>query len=69
MEKTESESAVQDEVLTPEELAAFLKIGRTHTYALLSSGAIPSFRLGRLRRVRRRDAEAFIDRMVEGENE
>ena len=70
MEKAEMEkTGVQDEVLTPEELAAFLKVGRTYAYGLLASGAIPSFKLGGLRRIRRRDAEAFLRQVVQGKHE
>ena len=42
-------------LMSPEELARFLGIGRTYAYRLLSEGEIPSVRLGRLRKVRRTD--------------
>jgi excisionase family DNA binding protein len=49
--------------LSPEQLAEHLGVGRTHVYALLAgpNPAIPSFKVGRLRRVRRVDVEAFIE--------
>ena len=59
------EKTVYGEVLTPEELAQYLKCGRTYAYQLLANEAIPSFKLGRLRRIRRRDAERFLERAAD----
>jgi excisionase family DNA binding protein len=50
--------------LSPEQVAELLGIGRTFTYALLKgdpSPAIPSYKIGRLRRVRRTDVEAYME--------
>jgi excisionase family DNA binding protein len=47
-------------LMSPEELSHLLGLGRTYTYQLLSTGAIPSVRIGRLRKIRRTDAEKFI---------
>jgi excisionase family DNA binding protein len=44
-----------------EEVATFLGLGRTYTYKLLASGAIPSVRIGRLKKVRRSAVEEFVD--------
>ena len=52
-------------LLSAEELARELGVGRTTTYALLWSGAIPSMKMGRLRKVRREDVQAFIDAHTE----
>ena len=52
-------------LMSPEELAKFLGIGRTRTYELLSVGAIPSVRIGRLRKVRRTDVDKFIESHLE----
>jgi excisionase family DNA binding protein len=60
-----TESPEYGEVLTPEELAQYLKCGRTYAYSLLARKIIPSFKLGRLRRIRRRDAEQFLERAVD----
>jgi len=49
------------ETLTPEDVAVLLGCKRTTAYKLLATGAIPSFTIGRLRRVRRTDAECFIE--------
>ena len=56
-------------LMSPGEVAKFLSLGRTWTYELLSAGIIPSVRIGRLRRVRREDLEAYIAaRMERGEH-
>ena len=52
-------------LMSPEELSEFLGLGRTYTYRLLTTGAIPSVRIGRLRKVRRTDVDKFIDDRLE----
>jgi excisionase family DNA binding protein len=52
-------------LLSAEELARELGIGRTSAYSLLWSGAIPSMKLGRLRKVRREDLEAYLAERME----
>ncbi len=52
-------------LLSADELARDLGVGRTTAYALLWSGQIPSLKIGRLRKVRREDVEAFIDASTE----
>jgi excisionase family DNA binding protein len=55
-------------LLSADELARELGVGRTTAYALLWSQTIPSLKVGRLRRVRREDLEAYIAaRMESGE--
>lgn len=46
-------------LLTVAEAAARLGIGRTLMYELIGTGAIPSVRVGRLRRIRAADLEAY----------
>lgn len=48
-------------VLTVEEAADRLSVGRTVMYALVSSGAVESVRIGRLRRVPADALVAFLD--------
>ena len=50
--------------MSPEELAQFLGVGRTYVYRLLSV-AVPCIRMGRLRKVRRTDAEKFVEAHME----
>ncbi len=52
-------------LLSADELARELGVGRTTAYALLWSGQIPSMKIGRLRKVRREDVQAFIDANTE----
>jgi excisionase family DNA binding protein len=54
----------------PQKLAAReLGISRTSAYAILWSGQVPSMKIGRLRKIRREDVEAFIEaRMENGEH-
>lgn len=47
-------------LLTPAEAAAALGVGRSTLFDLLGSGALPSVRIGRARRVRRDDLDAFV---------
>jgi excisionase family DNA binding protein len=62
MEKTDAR-----EVLTPEEVAGYLRLGRTYTYRLLRTGAIPSWKEGTRRLVRRADVEAYVARRLGSE--
>ena len=55
-------------LLTPEDVAEALRIGRTRVYDLLISGVLPSLKIGRLRRVRRIDLDEFIATMIDLHN-
>jgi len=52
----------QKEWFTTDELVRWLGLGRTKTYEMLRSGEIPSYKIGRVRRIRRRDVEAWLER-------
>jgi excisionase family DNA binding protein len=52
------------ETLSPEDMAVLVGCGRTMAYLLLADGSIPSFKVGRLRRVRRTDVERFIEQQI-----
>jgi excisionase family DNA binding protein len=52
-------------LMSPEEVRQHLGLGRTYTYRLLATGAIPSVRIGRLRKIRRTDVEQFIEARLE----
>ena len=53
-------------LLSVAEVAAELGCGRDTVYALLTSGALPSVRLGgRLRRIRRADLNRYVDSLAE----
>jgi len=54
--------AENKEWLTADELVRWLEIGRTKTYEMLRSGEIPSYKIGRIRRIRRQDVDAWLER-------
>lgn len=60
--QADATSSVPDplDLLTPEQVADLLKIGREEVYRLTGAGVLPSVKIGRLRRVRRVDVESFI---------
>jgi excisionase family DNA binding protein len=47
--------------MTMREVSERLQIGRTSAHRLVSSGALPGFRVGSSWRVLRRDFEAYIE--------
>ena len=49
-------------LLNPEEVAKHLGISRSFAYQLLHTGAIPTVRLGKVRRVRPQDLETYIQK-------
>jgi excisionase family DNA binding protein len=65
----ETEHRGGEALLTPEELAKYLKCGRTYVYQLLALGEIPSLKLGKLRRIRRQDAELYIEKKLSGSHD
>jgi excisionase family DNA binding protein len=64
---TNARSAVSaydpQELLTPDEVCALLKMKRTWFYAQVAHGSIKPIKLGRSTRVRRRDLEAYLSRL------
>ena len=54
------------ELLSPEQLADFLGCSRTFAFSLLAgpNPAIRSFKIGRLRRVRRVDVDHYVERRL-----
>ncbi len=64
---TETSNAPAREILSPEELAEFLGCSRTFAYKLLAERAVPSFKVGRLRRVRLSDARDYVERRLADE--
>jgi excisionase family DNA binding protein len=50
-----------EELLTVKEMAGLLKIPANTGYKMLLSRQIPSFKMGKLRRVRRADVVDFIN--------
>jgi excisionase family DNA binding protein len=52
----------QREWFSAEELRRWLGLGKTKTQELLQSGRIPSYRIDKVRRIRRADIENFLER-------
>lgn len=52
----------ENEFLTPKEVMNLLFIGRNTFYKMVNSGELPSFRVGKLWRVRREDLYRFFKR-------
>lgn len=51
-----------DEILTIDEVAAYLKAGKRTVYRLASSGKIPAFKLGGTWRFQRQEIDRWIKR-------
>ncbi len=51
-------------LLTVEEAAELLGLGRTTTYALIKSGALKSVLIGRARRIRVTDLDAYAAQLT-----
>jgi excisionase family DNA binding protein len=47
-------------LLTVDDAASVLQIGRTRVFGLISNGVLASVKIGRSRRIRRRDLEAYV---------
>ena len=65
----QTETRSDEALLTPEELADYLKCSRTYAYQILARGDIPSLKLGKLQRIRCQDAELYIEKKVSGGHE
>jgi excisionase family DNA binding protein len=53
-------------LLTPEEAAEQLRIGRAKVYVLIRSGELPSIKIGGSRRITRAALEAYVASLVVG---
>ena len=59
---------VEAVVLTVEETAELLKVGRTTIYDLIQAGRLDSIMIGRLRRIRYTDVITYLDRTAAREH-
>lgn len=57
-----------DEILTIDEVAAYLKAGKRTVYRLASSGKIPAFKLGGTWRFRRAELDQWIATRIDEVN-
>ena len=60
-EDTERRLTVESGWLSPADAIAYSGIGRTRFYGLLTSGAIPSAKVGRTRHIRKGDLDRFLE--------
>ena len=58
-----------DEILTIEEVAAYLKAGRRTVYRLAASGQIPAFKLGGTWRFRRTELDQWIAARIDSQSQ
>jgi excisionase family DNA binding protein len=58
------DGAGQRLLLTVEEAAACLCVGRTYMFDLIAKGVVPSVRLGKLRRIRPEDLERYVSSLT-----
>ncbi len=49
-----------DRLFSVNDLAAYLSCSRSHAVNLVAAGTIRSFKLGHLRRIRKRDIDAYV---------
>jgi excisionase family DNA binding protein len=57
----ERRPSVEPGWLSPADAIAYAGIGRTRLYGLLTSGALPSAKVGRTRHIRKRDLDRFLE--------
>jgi excisionase family DNA binding protein len=57
---------VEPLLLTAEEVAMLLGIGRTKVFEMLASGELPAIRIGRCVHVSRAQLKSWIDQRLEG---
>ena len=55
---------MQTALLTPEQAAEQLQIGRTRVYAEMASGRLASVKVGKLRRVPALELGRFVERLL-----
>ncbi|MFB6820313.1 helix-turn-helix domain-containing protein [Streptomyces virginiae] len=48
---------------TVKDAVALLRLGRSTIYELMASGELPFIKLGRARRIKRVDIDAFVDQL------
>lgn len=56
-------------LLTPEEVADVLRVGRTKVYSLIQRGELRSVRIGKSRRIPYSALEAFVEGRLAGVSE
>ena len=57
----EKATQIEQEWLTVNDFQCWLGLGRSKSYELIQTGEVPSYRIGRVLRVRRQDVEAWLE--------
>jgi excisionase family DNA binding protein len=58
---------MSDDLMTPDEVCAYLKINKDWLYDQVQAGRIPHIRLGRQLRFRRTELDAYLETHLAGE--
>lgn len=58
-------ASIRDEILTLDEVAAYLKAGKRTVYRLAAEGKIPAFKLGGTWRFRRAELDRWIANRID----
>lgn len=69
MEHVREHNFMPDEIITIQEVAAYLKIKEKTAYRLVAEGKIPGFKVGGAWRFRRSEIEAWIDKQSKSQNQ
>ena len=69
MDEPSAPPAVNPLLVTVEEAAHLLRVGRTLIYQQVRRGALPSVRVGRCRRIALVDLERFVEHLREDANQ
>jgi excisionase family DNA binding protein len=59
--------SVEALLLTPDEAAEVLGVGRVTVYELIRLRALPSVKIGRCRRIALRSLQEYVDRLLDAE--
>jgi excisionase family DNA binding protein len=62
-QRLQYELTAEQLLLTPEEAAQVLRVGRTTLYALIKAGALRPIHIGRSCRLSRAELERYVDRL------
>ncbi len=62
-----NDNLLEKEIMTINQVAAYLQLSEMTTYKLVQDGKIPAFKIGRSWRVKKSDLDILIERLKKGE--
>ena len=62
-----NDNLLEKEIMTINQVAAYLQLSEMTTYKLVQEGKIPAFKIGRSWRVKKSDLDILIERLKKGE--